>query len=229
MQERWSSRSCPPLDDKTHTPSVIAVLACVKQHIADSNDTPSTRREGAVDDTGDLETDYDDEDVIDEREVPLDDHATAAMPELSLEAAAERAPTALPYMYLRSISIVPVESRAHGNSHTGTHVSADSSRDEQRYLLMQLRRNAAGTPFDSGVGDPTTSRKVDKESSRVWDYCWGKCCGTGDAKLVSTIPMFKPILLYSAFVARNIVTVNAFYLNEHIASASETACSGQRL
>jgi hypothetical protein len=198
-------------------PGIIRVVRCVKDYVVNF---AKDRRSPSDDDNGDS---------IVEREIPYTEHESPVSIASQQQESSERVPASLPYMYLRSMSIVPAESRRNNHSENSTTSNVAISRElseEQGHISLQL-----GLANDPGIGDPTMLRKVDSESSRIWDYSWSKICanqedGSPSSILASRImPMFKPILLHSACFSRNIMTMNAFYHNDHIASVCKIRTS----
>ena len=72
---------------------------------------------------------------------------------------------------------------------------------------------------DAAAGDPTISRKVNSEASRIWEYCWRRMQKRNTQQLANSMQFFKPLLLYSVALASNIVSTNTYYLHEHISRA----------
>lgn len=145
-----------------------------------------------------------------EEELPLQAGATtiAAPPESEEQPQAgsdgdgDRPQVALPYMYLRSTSIVPVLTDASPSPRGGSH---DSPRRHDRLI--------------DEAGDPTASARQDPGTAAVWEFCWKACKKGGCSPYADILPFFRPILLHSAMLARNMIAVNAFYQHEHIARA----------
>jgi hypothetical protein len=112
---------------------------------------------------------------------------------------------------------------------SSNHANTTVSRAEREELEQQVRmtRNSlhriGASLMDPAIGDPTVSRKVDQASSRVWEFCWSRMMTMMPRKdqkqLANAMQFFRPILLYSAVMARNIVATNTYYLHEHIAKA----------
>jgi hypothetical protein len=165
--------------------------------------------------------------------------------------------TALPYMYIRSMHVVPMsmESASTISPTTADEAAAAAAasssapspatamrrrrramnrnaeeeerrnNDQQQRSLMDMARASlqqiGALSMDSALGDPTIARKVDHQASDIWEYCWRRTrhfC-VGEEELVNMMQYFKPLLLYSAVLARNIVATNTYYLHEHIARA----------
>lgn len=110
-----------------------------------------------------------------------------------------RSPLMLPFMYLRSIGIVPT---------TAASMATEEHEEEEecRYLSGPL-------------SDPTVGAKQDPVASEVWEHCWRTLKRQRRDSHADMLPMFKPILMHGASFARNMVAVNAFYLQDHIAQA----------
>lgn len=126
-------------------------------------------------------------------------HGTATAQEEEEDAA--RPSNSLPYMYLRSIGIVPPTS------------------DASLEMAEDAALSSAFRDLDE-ICDPTRSARQNENASRVWEYCWRKFRRSdAGGEYGDVIPMFKPILLFSACMARNMVAVNSFYHNEHICQA----------
>ena len=165
---------------------------------------------------------------------PRDHHSPPPSPPLVVGTT-----TALPYMYLRSTHVVPLSSSSSLSAAAAASAASigsgsnsnynNISRAEREELEQQVRmtRNSlqriGASLMDPAVGDPTVSRKVDQACSRDWEFCWGRMAASRreqqHQQLANAMQLFRPILLYSAVMARNIIATNTYYLHEHIAKA----------
>lgn len=185
--ERWS-KNHPHAGD-----ILLRAVACIKSHVNDVTLPARLQcKEQQVAPLGDPATLIQhDDDVVE----ILDDDS-------------DRTSTALPYMYLRSVGIVPLEASASSSSNPA---SSRARRVEEDWAMQYSATSA---------GDPTKSGRMDAEGSRVWEYCWRQFKKNHKgSQYADLLPMFKPILLFSAYMARNMVAVNTFYHHEHIANA----------
>lgn len=163
----------------------------------------------------DEEEDQEDDFYDDDEEEEEDEEATRHAADSASSSSSYPSGINMPYMYLRSVSMVPVES--------------SQSSSLSPYLPGRRRRYE-----ESPSGDPTIAARQDREGLQVWEYCWKhfkKSNTLAGMRYSNLMPIFKPILLYSASMARNMIAVNAFYHHEHIARAlvyqMEAATSSQ--
>lgn len=217
---------------------LLRVVGCIKSYAKDvalpkrhensaatRDDSPITEREvpleehyynplhgnAAMSDQDDSEHSSDDQE--DDADADADAEEEGEQPSSSSrEDADERSTITLPQMYLQSTDIVPVEEAV---------VAGDAISSSRRFV----HRNAT-------AGDPTVATRHDPDGDSVWEFCW-RAYRKGGGPLADIMPVFKPILVYSAQMARNMIALNAFYQHEHISRALlhqlESSCNQQRL
>lgn len=130
----------------------------------------------------------------------------------------------LPYMYMHSIGMVPFEVQRQAAAAAAQRMvveDEDNSSDYDAIASMASNRRRGDYHAEAAVslGNPTVAGKQDPNAVIIWNFCWEALRKRTYTKYVGILPMFQPILLYSATMARNMIAVNAYYQHEHIARA----------